>query len=352
MVGWIASKRCGPIGVDVGSRSLKLVQLDATGAQMVEAARWELPSVGENPERSVRWDDLASALQQSLAGREFQGRNVVLCLGADRLFVQNIRIPKSPPEDVSRLVLQEVAGRLPFTIDQATVRFIETVDVRQGDAVKREVIVLACHQPTLDRLLGLFIEAGLKPVAVDVEPLALLRCYASQFRREEDRAQRVMFVHIGSGRTGIVIAEGGMVLFIKYVDIGGYDMDQSVAKHLDMRLPDAAALRRQAGDRKQDQRDPEIQRSLTEAIRGSLERLAREIEMCIRYHSVTFRGRPLSRVVLGGGEATQELVDLLGATHDLPFELGNPLRSFQAPPGLGRSAQWDIAMGLALREVN
>jgi type IV pilus assembly protein PilM len=182
--------------------------------------------------------------------------------------------------------------------------------------------------------------------------LALLRCYASQFRREEDRAQRVMFVHIGSGRTGIVIAEGGMVLFIKYVDIGGYDMDQSVAKHLDMRLPDAAALRRQAGDRKQDQRDPEIQRSLTEAIRGSLERLAREIEMCIRYHSVTFRGRPLSRVVLGGGEATQELVDLLGATHDLPFELGNPLRSFQAPPGLGRSAQWDIAMGLALREVN
>lgn len=161
-----------------------------------------------------------------------------------------------------------------------------------------------------------------------------------------------MFVNVGASATAVVIARGSHAMFVKYVEVGGRQMDQALASHLKMRPSDATALRRHNGDRRADQRDPEVTRSIAESIRSVLDRLANELSMCIRYHSVTFRGQPLERVVLGGGEATEALVDWLAARLDVPCELGDPLRSYQKSNHSGRAGQWDVAAGLALREAN
>ena len=72
--------------------------------------------------------------------------------------------------------------------------------------------------------------------------------------------------------------------------------------------------------------------------------------MCVRYHSVTFRGQPISRVVVGGGEAAGTLTEELAARLDLKCELGDPLRNFELAIQTGRRGQWDLAVGMALRE--
>jgi type IV pilus assembly protein PilM len=117
-----------------------------------------------------------------------------------------------------------------------------------------------------------------------------------------------------------------------------------------MTLGDAAALRRHNADRQASEQDPEIARSLDEAVRPTLDGLAHELSLCLRYYSVTFRGQPLQQMVLGGGEATGLLAESLSQRLELPCELGNPLRPFQQEGLAGRAGQWDIAAGLALKE--
>ncbi len=90
---------------------------------------------------------------------------------------------------------------------------------------------------------------------------------------------------------------------------------------------------------------------MNEAVRSVVERLATELSMCIRYHSVTFRGQPLTRAVLGGGEATQQLADSLAKSLNLKCELSDPFRAFAMQRDLGRRGLWDVAAGLALREL-
>ena len=128
------------------------------------------------------------------------------------------------------------------------------------------------------------------------------------------------------------------MLFVKYIDVGGRQMDEAVAKNLKMGLEDASALRRHNGDRRTDQQDPEVARSIAESTRPVLERLAGELSMCLRYQSVTFRGQSVARVVFGGGEATASLVEGLSGRLDLKCEVADPLRSFQAAP-LQRDAE-------------
>ncbi|MBN1909530.1 MAG: pilus assembly protein PilM [Pirellulales bacterium] len=349
MVRWLMSRRCGPIGVDIGSRAIKLVQLNADRTEVHEAVRWDVPAPAPTDPRPQA-ARIAEAVTQALDSRNFRGREAVMCLNSADLFVQNIRVPQATGDELRRVVHTEAASRLPFEEGSTELRYVEADNVRQGDAMRREVILLASQRPSIARLLDIADASKLIPMAIDVEPAALLRCYSRLFRREADQEMRGMFVNLGASTTTVIIARGSDPLFIKNIDFGGRHLDEAVSRHLKMRLSDATALRRHNGDRRSDMRDPEVARSVNESVRPVLDRLANEVSMCARYHSVTFRGQPLSRVVLGGGEASPTVVEWLQEKIDVPCELGDPLRVYERPALPGRTTQWDVAVGLALRE--
>jgi type IV pilus assembly protein PilM len=350
MIRWLGHRTYTPIGIDVGTRSIKMVQFSADRARLIDAARVDLPPGGEEPPSPAQYAErIAAAIARGREGRQFRGKDVVLGLTDRDLFLQNIRVPRADGAELDRVIMQEAAGRIPYNVGETEVRYIEMSDVRQGDATLREVVILACHRPVLERVLSVCAPAGLRPVAVDVEPCALVRSYAAQYRRDDDRLQRALLLHVGYHSTAVVITKGEEPLFVKYLELGGKHCDEAVARHLSMDLPDAAALRRNTGDRRSDMQDPEIASSIAEGIRPVVERLSNELAMCIRYHSVTFRGQPLVRLVLGGGEAAPPLLDALGKRLGLKCELSDPLRHFPNPLQLGRKGQWDVAVGLALR---
>jgi type IV pilus assembly protein PilM len=351
MIRKLQARRAGPIGVDLGSRCVKLMQFNADRTRVIEASRWDLSGDMAAPDEA-RLLELQAALRQAREGRNYRGRDAVICLGTPELYVQNVRVVKTLGGELDKLVRQEANGRVPFPPAETEIQFVEAGDVRQGETTKREVIVFACHRPPLEKLLEAVSEAGLRPVAVDAEPNALLRCYVKQFRRDEDQQARAMFAHIGASSTVVVIAKGPDALFIKYIDVGGRQLDEAVARHLDMSLPEASTLRRHNGDRRVEQQDPDVARTVTEATRPVVEKLAGELAMCSRYHSVTFRGQPLARIVLSGGEATSSLVETIGPRLDAKCELGDPLRSYEIAAQTGRKGQWDIAAGLALRDLD
>src|SRR5439155_25135262 len=167
---WLGTKRHGPIGVDLGTRSVKLMQFTADGSRLLAAERWDLP-YAEKPSPSQRDAQLAESVRRARDSQKFRGRDAVVSLEAAETFVQNMRVPLARGEALAQVVRQEVASRLPFK-GPPEVRFVEAGDVRQGDAVKREVIVIATTKAALERALAVIEQADLRPVAVDVEPLA------------------------------------------------------------------------------------------------------------------------------------------------------------------------------------
>ena len=349
MISKLLSRRTTPIGVDIGTRSIKLVQLSADHNELIDAASGSCEFDGSQTREQV--DQVAGSLGRVLEGRGFRGRDAVICLDQRHLFLQNMRVPKADQASVERSIQQEAAGRIPFPVAEAEMRFLEAADIRHGDAVMREVILMACHRPVLDRAIEMVERAGLRPVAVDVEPAAIMRSHVSQFRREQDHGVRSILVQVGYSSTAVTIVEGDHALFIKYIELGGKDLDEAVAQKLQMQIGEASALRRHNGDRRSDRQDPEIARSVSEATRPVVERLASELSKCVRYHSVTFRGSPLTRFVLSGGEATQQLLDLLGKRLSLQADLSDPLRVYPARSNNTRKGQWDVATGLALRQL-
>ena len=109
MVNWPGKRRCGPIGVDIGSRSVKLLQLSADQTRVSEAVHWDLPPIpADDPEQYGQ--AVSTALLAARQQRDFRGRDAVFCLNAHDLFVQNIRVPQADGEELRRSVTAEAVG--------------------------------------------------------------------------------------------------------------------------------------------------------------------------------------------------------------------------------------------------
>ena len=85
-----------------------------------------------------------------------------------------------------------------------------------------------------------------------------------------------------------------------------------------------------------------------------MEDLTKEISLCLRYYSVTFRGQRPSRVRLMGGEAHDpQLVTMLSGALSISVEAGAPLFSLNCaqipnldaprPPPNGRSPPGSVS---------
>ena len=128
---------------------------------------------------------------------------------------------------------------------------------------------------------------------------------------------------VGAGATRVVIARGCQVAFVKSIPIGGRQFNRAVADRLTLRPDEAAQLRRRiaAGEPAAPSEDAarQAQQAAYNAIRPAVEDLAGELNLCLRYYAVTFRGaKPEAVTVVGGEVHDPGLITLLGECVGIP----------------------------------
>jgi type IV pilus assembly protein PilM len=356
-----SSRRLSPIGIDIGTRNIKAAQLELGGerGRVVALAQHVLPI---NLESAA---DRAEAVRAGLSNLQrmgiFKGRDVVLSLNAQQLFVQNVRVPRLPDEELHKVVRWEAEERLPEDFGEAEIRYLVAGDVRapsssgEGSEIRREVIVLACRRKEIQESIALLESLRLRPVAIDVSALAMARTCQSMLRRKADEQSAFLFIDLGAGMSTAVVTRGHEILLIKQLPSAGQSMDRAVARKLRLSIEDAAMARQQWGSKDDSVIDPDLGRVVGEAVRSEIETMAGELLMCVRYHSVTFRGNRITKALLLGGESNTRIADQLASRIDIPCEVCDPFTSVDVSPHVAdqlrssQPGQWVVALGLCTK---
>ena len=349
----LSRPRTPSIGLHLGPRFVTMAQVSGLTdrAEVAALAQGTLPPRGDLTD--AQYDEqVASTLKLMVSDHGFRGHNVVSCVSADDLHLQSVRMPQLPPDELQKVVRWEAEERLPFPVKNAELRYFLSGQIRQDANVRQEVILMACQQPVLQRHLKILEAAQLVPRAIDVEPCAVLRTFRHSQSEDTDRTA---YLHLGDNLTTVIIADGDAILFLKYVGTGGRELDQAIAKHLELDLNEAQRVRATVNAAPTLDSHSDVHRSVIEAIRPQLESLASEVELCFRYFMVTFRGQPVSRLIVTGSESSAWLTEYLGQSLSCPVENGNPFATFskvpQIPALLERAGRWTAALGLSLRPL-
>ena len=343
-----------PVGIDFDAHSIKMVQLERVDDswRVVAAPRRPLPD--DLPaEGDERYQALATLLGEMIEEAKFAGRKVVATLPATAIQCKNLRMPVMPADELKGAVQWKAADRLHPDVDSFHIEFLDAGEVRQGEDVRKEIIVLAAPKRVIHDHPVMLKASGLQPVAIDAVPGALARiAHIQGFGGSNDEAH--VLIDLGASSTKVVICRGGGVVFFKLIDIGGLRFDQVVAKQLKLSPAEAAEARRGVA---QDGADlEETGRAVADAFWETIQELAREISLCLRYYSVTFRGPHPDTVTLVGGEASQpHLADLLGEAAGFNVDRTPPferirLTNFEVLTGSESSPHsWHVGLELALR---
>lgn len=350
-----------PIGIDVGSSAAKLMQLRAgKGAgTVVAAARVPLPTGAEAAA------DPAAALARAAARRVeaggFHGRRCILSVDNRLLRVRSVRLPRMSDEELTQSFALDGAERLGLPPGETEVGWIRAGEVRQGDDIREEVILVGAPARTLERAVDTLAECGLQTLAVEPAFLACARAMGRYFRRQADQRHVRIIVDAGSGSTAVIVLRGDKVAFCKLLEWGGGMLDTAASAKLGLDPEAVNEIRRQrrlanlVGST--EDVDARVDRAIYDAVRPLLLDLANEITMCMRYWMVTFRGERPEGIVVVGGEAEEvQLIEAVAESTGVETKIGRPLdgmdlsaASFLGADRRGVMAQWAVAAGLCLR---
>jgi type IV pilus assembly protein PilM len=356
---WItANHRIQPIGLDIGHSSVKMVQLalrdDRVKVLAARKAPVDVACAGdaEEQERAV-----VAAIRSLLADGQFRGRNVVSALPIEKVRITSLRLPEAEVDQADKLLRREAAERFDLDPARDAIHYLLAGSVRQGDEVKSEYILFAVDNETIDAHIQLLEEAGLMPTAVDASPCALFRTFERTMRRQADRERTIIFIDIGYRDTTVVFGRGGEICFVKQIALGMGQFNEDVAVALGIAASEAESFRLRL--QRDDAMDAAMRRHVIDALNVTSEQLASEISLCLRYYTVTFRGKRVERAVLAGGGANEQVLrDALRRHLSVEVEVAEPLRGFEYVPdttnekGPNNLADFALAVGLSLKGLD
>jgi len=369
-----------------------MIQLAMNGGRIsVLAANKVCVDPRVNGDTEERRAFVVSTIRRMLAESNFHGRDVVSCLPNDNLKITSLRLAEAGSEEIEQALRKEVAQRFGLDADKDAIKYMLAGDVRQGDEIKSELILFAADNESTRSHIELLEEAGLQPVGIDALPCALFRSFERSLQRQEDRERTAVFVDVGGRFTTVVFGRGREISFVKQISIGGQNFNQEIAAKLGVSINEAQMLRGKlrmertanaaaetpgctAGQRSTEQDSPtdgihekealetldaSTRQVMVDAVGAVAEKLAREISLCFRYYTVTFRGKRVEHAVFSGGEAYENiLLNILKRQLAVEVEVAQPLRGFDMmdlsfdSDRRGLLCEWAVAVGLGLKGWN
>lgn len=191
-----------------------------------------------------------------------------------------------------------------------------------------EVMLVAAQNDLVNSHVAVLEAAGLTPLAMDVQPFALLRGLELE-KVARDRCSGI--IDIGAGTTDVVIFKGENLKFTRIIPVAGQRFTETVAEGFKCSFAEADSLKQQHvrvffGDEPELADGQNVSARLYKALRPVLEEMILEIRRSVDYFRLQNRGDNIEELVLtGGGSRFGGFERLLSTELGIPVRVGNPL---------------------------
>lgn len=341
-------KKNNLIGLDVGSRTLKVAELAQTkqGYELKKFGMGDLePGLIEegtikNPEA------VADSIRRLFKMYKIKEQNVAISIGGYSLIVRTITVPTMKEEKFYEQIHVEAESYIPFDIKDVNLDF-QIFGEHPDDPNQMDVLLVAAKKEIVNDYANLIRLAGLTPCVMDVDAFALQNIYEANYDAE---SENVVLIDIGDNKTALNILKEGISVLIRDVSFGCRQITQRITAEMDC-SPDEAEKMYQGI-----QPDDIPSKELLEIISALVGEWCAEIGHSLDFFYSSYPGETIQRVFLSGGGANIKLFrDRLAEDTSSEVEIINPFENFRAskefdPSYLEQVApQAAICMGLAMR---
>lgn len=166
----MAKKLNSVVGIDIGSRSIKVAEIRSQGRDVVVTAL----GIVDTPEGAVdhtgiyNSDAVANALKQALSSSGVSvGQAVATIAGQASVLVRTLEVPKMNPNELREHMQWEINRNIPFS-ESTVVSDYRVVDEGAEGAQNMDVVMAISPQSAIETLMACVKKAGKQLFAIDV----------------------------------------------------------------------------------------------------------------------------------------------------------------------------------------
>ena len=336
------------VGVDIGSRFIKVVQAEAGRSP----GSWQISkaAVGPTPHDAVRdgividQAGVAQALRELLQGAGIEANAAVAAISGASVIVRHVKLTRMAESVLRKSVRFEAAKHISSSVDDSMIEFEITGPV-PGEDDKMSVMLVAAPNDMVESRLSALTLAGLEPVAIDIEAFALQRALLDLSPTRPGDGATLALLDIGATTTDVNIVTNGVFALTRNIPIAGDSFTQAlkaVSPGADWNALEALKATVDMTTLLQPDGDPEAA-GLARALQPAIDELLREVRRSTNYYQSQLAdpasailpsgvnaqsSGAVSRIVVSGGSARlRGLEEYMAARLGVPVEVWNPFEN-------------------------
>lgn len=336
------------VGIDIGSKTIKLVELSKGGKGFNLKASGAAGYVGSPPENAK--DDkslvpVAEAMKKLKKEAKISSKDVAVSLPESFVYTRTIKFPMLTDSEVASAVTWEAEQYIPIPINEAVIQH-QIIERKENTNPAQVVVLLIAAPKVIVSNYARAIEmAGMNLHVVETELMSMVRSLAPD-------DQTVLIVDIGAKSTDIAVSKKGQLYFSRSIPTAGDAFTRAVSQGLGIKPIQAEEYKKTYGM---------SGKQLEGKVRASLESVFRvvvdEIKKAMHYYQSEEKSdSPTSVILTGGSAAMPEVASILTKLLGMEVVVGNPFAKVYVAPEVvkslvGYAPLYSVATGLAMRDA-
>jgi type IV pilus assembly protein PilM len=334
-------------GLDIGTTAIRLVELHGSGnvKALVKYAYLPIDSKSAMSDAKADQQKLVAAVQDLLAQAKITTKNVAVGLPSQRVFTTMVDIDRLSPSEIAKTIQYQADSLIPTPVAESKIEWAVLGDSPKEKG-KVEVLLSSVSNEFIESRLDMLESIGLNVIAFEPDHMALARAVIPV-----DTATPQMVVDIGSKSTDIVVSMNGAPRLARSIPTGSDAIIKAAVQNLNIDEKQAQQFVNKFGLSKD-----KLEGQIYNAIIGTIEILASEIEKSIKFFQARYTESKVDRIIMtGGASALPEFPLFIANRFGLNVEIGNAWRNISFPADrqselLAASNHFAVAAGLAERE--
>lgn len=333
-------------GLDIGSTSLRAVELKGVGASksLYKYAYMPIDSKLALSDSKNDQQHLTQAIAQLINSAHFSTKNVAVGIPSNRVFTTVADVERLPAREMEKSIRYQADALIPTPLNESKIDWAILGD-SPVDKTKQEILLTSVPNEFVERRLDIVEAAGLNVVAFEPDNLALARALTVP-----DATSAYVILDVGYKSSDIVIMHGGVPRLTRSVPTGMEAIMRTAMQNLNVDEKQAEQFVMKFGLSKE-----KLEGQVFQAIIGAVDILTGEVEKSIKFFQTRYTSVGLDKIVVtGGGSVLPEFPLYLANKFVINVEIGNPWHNVQFGADrqnelLAIANQFSVAIGLAAR---
>ena len=352
------------IGLDIGSHSIKLVEIEDTkkGKILKNFGMIGLPqeAIVEGTIKEI--EIVSSAIKTLYKNLKVKNKNVVTSISGYSVIVKKISIPKRDEAELDTSIQDEAEQYIPFDINDVNLDYEVLTpqgasekkgedEAEKGDKGLMDVMLVAAKKDIVEDYVSLLHLTGLSPAILDVDAFALQNAFELS---TGSVSGCYAIVNVGAEELGINAIKDGISIFTRDSSYGGYQINEAIMSKFDVSYDEAEKIKLGGGKLEAKEKGM-LEEVFTSVVSGWVN----EIKRALDFLATTYPDQAIEKIYICGGSCRiPGFQKYLEMETDISVEELNPFANLQIsekgfdPKYLSYMApQAAVAVGLALRSI-